>query len=240
MDSFPAPPPGSGGESGADSIYRRVLGPDFERLQPQLQDYFSGTPGQGAFGEGTGVFETAGCPRPWLRPLLALIPVSNAFFPDYGTQIPFTIRNYPHLDPWGRPSLTAVRTFRFPHGERVFEDTTSLTGPAQLTDYLGRKRNLATDLVLSVTAEGHLLMDSPGSRLFLGPLRLPLPAFAAADAHVEQWYDADTGTFRISTRVVQRQVGTVFVYDGSFTYETRPWNGMLPAAAVPARWQRRR
>lgn len=221
------------------SIYRRVLGADFERLQPQLQEYFSGSPDAGRCGVGSGVFETAGCPRPWLRPLLALVPVSNAFFPDYGTHIPFTIRNYPHLDPWGRPSLTAVRTFRFPRGDRVFEDTTSLTAPDQLTDYLGRKRNLATDLVLSVTAEGHLRMDSPGSRLFLGRLRLPLPAFAAADAHVEQWYDDAAGAFRISTRVVQRQVGTIFVYDGSFTYRQQDWNGVLPAAAAPARWERR-
>nr|WP_329609400.1 DUF4166 domain-containing protein [Arthrobacter sp. ATA002] len=149
------------------------------------------------------------------------------------------MRNYPHRDPWGRTSLTAVRTFRFPGGDRIFEDTTTLTGPGRLTDYLGRNRNLATDLVLSVTGDGHLLMDSPRSRLFLGPLRLPLPAFAAADAHVEQWYDGAAGTFRISTRVVQRQVGTIFVYEGSFSYRQQPWDGTLPAEAVPARWEQR-
>lgn len=220
------------------SIYRRVLGADFERLQPELQEYFSPSAG-GVYGQGEGVFETAGCPRPWLRPLLKLVPVSNAFFPDYGTAIPFTIRNYPHDDPQGRPSLTAVRTFRFPGGNRIFEDTTTLTAPGQLTDYLGRKRNLATDLVLSVTGDGHLLMDSPHSRLFLGPLRLPLPGFAAADAHVEQWYDDGAGTFRIRTRVVQRQVGTIFVYEGSFSYSPVPWDGILPAEAVPVRWERR-
>lgn len=234
-----SPSPHGPGQGGPDSVYRSVLGPDFERLQPELQDYFSAAPGDGIYGEGTGVFETAGCPRPWLRPLLKLMPVSNAFFPDYGTNVPFTIRNYPHWDPENRPSLTAVRTFRFPAGNRVFEDTTTLTGPGQLTDYLGRNRNLATDLVLTVTGDGHLRMDSPGSRLFLGPLRLPLPAFAAADAHVEQWYDAGAGLFRIRTRVVQRQVGTIFVYDGSFSYEQFRWNGQLPEDAVPARWEPR-
>ena len=221
------------------SIYQQVLGPAFDRLQPELQDYFSAVPGAGVYGEGTGVFETAGCPRPWLRPLLKLVPVSNAFFPDYGTGIPFTIRNYPSADPWNRPSLTAVRTFRFPGGDRIFEDTTTLTAPGQLTDYLGRKRNLATDLVLAVTEDGHLLMDSPRSRLFLGPLRLPLPAFAAADAHVEQWYDDADGTFRIRTNVVQRQIGTIFVYEGSFSYSEQPWNGALPPDTVPARWEQR-
>lgn len=221
------------------SLYRQALGADFGRLQPELQEYFSAVPAGGVAGEGRGVFDRAGCPRPWLRPLLPLVPVSNAFFSDYGTQIPFTIANYPHLDPWGRPSLTAVRTFFFPGGRRTFEDTTSLTGPGRLTDYLGRRRNLATDLLLTVTADGHLRMDSPNSRLFLGRLRLPLPGFAGADAHVEQWYDAGTGRYRIQTRVIQRQVGTVFVYDGSFDYAYREWDGKLPSAVVPERWENR-
>ncbi|MCC3277750.1 DUF4166 domain-containing protein [Arthrobacter sp. zg-Y40] len=221
------------------SVYRTVLGSSFERLQPELREYFGLHAGSGWFGEGTGVFSRAGCPRRWLRPLLPLVPVANAFFPDYGEDIPFTIRNYPHLDPWGRPALTAVRTFGFPGVQRIFEDTTVLTAPGVLTDYLGRRRNMATDLLLRVSADGHLHMDSPGSRLFLGRLRLPLPRFAGADARVEQWWDPAQQHFRISARVVQRQVGTVFEYDGAFTYAYREFDGVLPAGAEPDRWERR-
>ncbi|MCQ1949466.1 MULTISPECIES: DUF4166 domain-containing protein [Arthrobacter] len=222
-----------------DSVYQQVLGSGFLRLQPQLQAYFSLGPDTGRFGEGTGVFLRAGCPRAWLRPLLPLVPVSNAFFPEYGTSVPFSIRNYPHLDPWGRPALTAVRRFDFPGRQRTFEDTTVLTGPGVLTDYLGRRRNLATNLLLRVSDDGHLHMNSPGSRLFLGPLRLPLPDFAGADAQVEQWWDAQQDQFRIRTRVIQRQVGTVFEYDGAFTYASRDFDGGLPADVEPARWERR-
>ena len=132
------------------SLYRRVLGAGFARLHPALQDYFSLTAEEGRYGIGTGTFEIAGCPRPSLRPALAAFPVQNAFFPDFGRDVPFTIRNYAHLDPFGRPSLTAVRNFRFDRGQRIFEDTTSLSSPAGLTDYIGRRRNLATDLELSV------------------------------------------------------------------------------------------
>lgn len=221
------------------SVYRAVLGPGFEQLQPELQDYFGLDAGSRRFGEGTGVFSRAGCPRPWLRPLLPLVPVANAFFPDYGTEIPFTIRNYPHTDPWGRQALTAVRTFAFPEVQRTFEDTTVLTEPGVLTDYLGRRRNLATDLLLRVTPDGHLRMDSPGSRLFLGALRLPLPRFAGADARVEQWWDSARQHFRIRAEVVQRQAGTVFEYDGAFTYSYREFDGVLPAGAEPERWERR-
>lgn len=222
----------------APSLYEEALGPGFGRLQPELQEYFAG-PGSGRFGTGTGVFAVAGCPRAWLRPLLPLLPVRNAFFGSYGEQVPFTIENYPHTDPFGRPALTAVRSFAFPGGTRVFEDTTTLTGAGVLTDYLGRDRNLATDLVLEVTREGHLRMLSPNSRLFLGPLRLPLPAFAAADADVRQWWDPERSAFGISARVRQRQVGTVFVYEGTFSYRTRDFDGVLPPAVQPRRWERR-
>lgn len=223
----------------APSIYRQILGDGFERLQPELQEYFGAADGSGRFGEGTGVFSRAGCPRAWLRPLLRFVPVSNAFFPDYGTDVPFTIRNYPHRDPWDRPALTAVRSFAFPGAARTFEDTTVLTAPGVLTDYLGRRRNLATDLVLRVTDSGRLRMNSPASRLFLGALRLPLPAFAAADARVEQWWDAEEGKFRITTQVIQHQVGTIFEYEGSFSYAWREFDGVLPAAVEPERWERR-
>lgn len=221
------------------SIYQQVLGSAFRRLQPQLQEYFSLAPGGGLAGEGHGVFSRAGCPRAWLRPVLPLVPVSNAFFPEYGTNVPFTIRNYPHHDPWGRPALTAVRSFDFPGRNRIFEDTTVLTAPGILTDYLGRRRNLATGLLLRVGADGHLHMNSPASRLFLGPLRLPLPAFTAADAQVEQWWEEEQQLFRIRTRVIQRQIGTVFEYDGAFSYRYRDFDGVLPADAEPAHWERR-
>lgn len=221
------------------SVYERALGAAFGRLQPQLQEYFSMQPGEGRYGHGTGVFDVAGCPRPALRPLLPVLPVSNAFFPDYGRGVPFTISNYAHLDPFGRSSLTAVRTFKFDRGERIFEDTTSLTSPTGLTDYVGRRRNLATDLDLSVSSDGRLHMHSPHTRLFLGRLRIPVPVLAGADAHAEQWWDEESGRYRIRTIVRQRQLGTVFVYDGSFTYEYRTFDGVLPPDAEPEKWERR-
>lgn len=221
------------------SVYQRALGTQFQRLQPQLQDYFSLQPEEGRYGFGTGTFDVAGSPRAALRPFLSALPVTNAFFPDFGRDVPFTIRNYAHLDPFGRSSLTAVRNFRFDRAERVFEDTTSLTSPAGLTDYVGRRRNLATDLELSVSGDGRMHMHSPHTRLFAGRLRLPVPVLAGADAHAEQWWDEETGLFRIRTLVRQRQLGTVFVYDGAFSYEYREFDGVLPRDVEPEKWERR-
>ncbi|MBO1266820.1 DUF4166 domain-containing protein [Arthrobacter cavernae] len=247
-------------------IYELAMGSDFRRLQPELQDYFSLVPGSGVFGIGEGVFDVVGCRQRWLRPLLALTSGEQAFFPEYGENVPFRIENHAHLDPFGRSSLTARREIFFASGTRLFHDTTSaVTSSAaastdtasgapstRLVDYVGRFRRLATDLELGVTPEGRLRGVSRASRLFLGPLRLPLPAALDARAYAEQWWDADAGEHRIQVKVIQPQIGLVLVYAGRFTYRLAPYVPVgpyfpagaaslasLPRYAEPERWERR-
>jgi hypothetical protein len=231
-------------------IYRQALGAAFDRLQPELQDYFSLAPGSGSFGIGQGIFDVVGCRQQWLRPMLRLAAGEQAFFPEYGEAVPFRIENHAHLDPFGRSSLTARREIFFPGRTRIFEDTTSVEparsgGWSRLVDYVGRYRRLVTDLNLGVTPEGRLRGVSEVSRLFLGPLRLPLPAALDAKAYAEQWWDAAAGRHRIQVKVIQPQLGLVLVYAGHFDYHLEPYRegtsaaGFLPAYARPDRWERR-
>ncbi|WP_284991550.1 DUF4166 domain-containing protein [Arthrobacter sp. efr-133-TYG-120] len=239
-------------------IYELALGAKFRQLQPELQDYFSLAPGSGSYGIGEGVFDVVGCRQKWLRPLLATVAGEEAFFPEYGERIPFRIENHAHLDPFGRSSLTARREIFFPGHTRLFHDTTvaeaAHDGGTRLVDYLGRYRRLATALDLDVTAEGRLRGVSGTSRLFLGPLRLSLPASLDAKAYAEQWWDAAEGKHRIQVKVLQPQVGLVLVYAGSFDYRLAPSlpanDGAvakrsataavgLPRYAEPDRWERR-
>ncbi|MHA7220783.1 DUF4166 domain-containing protein [Arthrobacter sp. RHLT1-20] len=232
-------------------IYELALGRDFGRLQPELQDYFSLAPGSGRYGVGEGVFDVVGCRQRWLRPLLRLAGGEQAFFPEYGEGIPFRIENHAHLDPFGRSSLTARREIFFPGTTRLFHDTTSFDDPGSrhgLVDYVGRYRRLVTDLNLSVTAGGRLRGVSESSRLFLGPLRIPLPAALDAKAYAEQWWEpgeGGTGKHRIQVKVIQPQIGLVLVYAGHFDYRLEPYPGgatapgYLPERARPDRWERR-
>jgi Domain of unknown function (DUF4166) len=232
-------------------IYPLALGNAFSRLQPQLQEYFSLAPGSGHFGVGEGVFDVAGCPQPWLRPLLRLTSGEQAFFPEFGGGIPFRIENHAHLDPFGRSSLTARREIFFPGTTRLFSDTTSFEDSGSrrgLVDYLGRYRRLATDLVLSVTDEGRLRGVSGASRLFLGPLRIVLPGALDAKAYAEQWWEPQQdgrGRHRIQVKVIQPQLGVVLVYAGHFDYRLEPYAGgstapgFLPDHARPDRWEKR-
>jgi hypothetical protein len=198
-------------------IYERALGSDFARLQPELQEYFSLAPGSGRYGVGEGVFDVVGCRQQWLRPLLRLTSGEEAFFPEYGERVPFRIENHAHLDPFGRSSLTARREIHFPGRTRLFHDTTSFDDSRStpgLVDYVGRYRRLVTDLDLSVTADGRLRGVSEASRLFLGPLRIPLPAAVDAKAYAEQWWEPSEGRHgkhRIQVKVIQPQLGLVLV-----------------------------
>ncbi|WP_284986916.1 DUF4166 domain-containing protein [Arthrobacter sp. fls2-241-R2A-172] len=236
-------------------IYELALGEDFKRLTPELQEYFSLSAGSGTYGIGEGIFDVVGCRQKWLRPLLALTGSEEAFFPEYGEGIPFRIENHAHVDPFGRPALTARREIYFPSGTRLFHDTTSAIPTsggqpapgveARLVDHVGRYRRLVTDLDVSVTPEGRLRGVSKASRLLLGPLRIPLPEALDARAYAEQWWDGVEGKHRIQVKVIQPQIGLVLVYAGRFHYRLAPYlpgtapGTTLPRYAEPDRWEER-
>ncbi len=236
-------------------IYQLALGEDFKRLAPELQEYFSLSAGSGTYGIGEGTFDVVGCRQKWLRPLLALTGSEQAFFPEYGEGIPFRIENHAHVDPFGRPALTARREIYFPSGTRLFHDTTSAIPTsreqrvpgveARLVDHVGRYRRLVTDLDVGVTQEGRLRGVSKASRLLLGPLRIPLPAALDARAYAEQWWDGTEGKHRIQVKVIQPQIGLVLVYAGRFDYRLATYlpgtapGTTLPRYADPDRWEER-
>ncbi|WP_416416896.1 DUF4166 domain-containing protein [Paenarthrobacter aromaticivorans] len=238
-----------------EPIYQLALGNDFTKLAPELQEYFSLAAGSGSYGIGEGVFDVVGCQQKWLRPLLALTGSEEAFFPEYGEGIPFRIENHAHVDPFGRQALTARREIYFPSGTRLFHDTTSAittpqTGsvtpaPIRLVDHVGRYRRLVTDLDVTAMPNGRLRGVSKASRLFLGPLRIPLPAALDAKAFAEQWWDENEGKHRIQVKVIQPQIGVVLVYAGRFDYRLAPYlagaaqGTSLPRYAEPDRWEKR-
>jgi hypothetical protein len=207
------------------SVYQRALGRDFSLLQPELQQYFSlalGAESDDAAtvsGVGSGSFDVAGCPVPSLRPLLRLTSSDHALFPEYQHNVPFSIENRASLSADGQPQLTAVRTLHFENRTRIMEDQTSWDDKlGKAVGALGRSGRLLTDVTCSVGADGRMRIISRRSRLAAGRRSVRLPLLFEAAAFTEQWWDAAEHRFRIRTKVVQRQFGTVLEYDGSFTY----------------------
>jgi hypothetical protein len=186
-------------------VYQRVLGEHIQQLAPELQPYFSGHPGVGV---GSGVFEIAGSPRRFLRPVLAYLAWRRILFPEFARRVPFDIVNTPTDD----GGLGAVRTFHLPGRDRPLEDTMRVID-GQLHDFLGKRRGFEVRMAITIT-DGLLQLRSTRQWLHLGPARLPLPPLATVTV-AESWAD---GRQHVDVRLRSPILGEWFRYAGSFSY----------------------
>ncbi|MGW0603850.1 DUF4166 domain-containing protein [Streptomyces sp. NPDC002644] len=202
------------------SIFRRVMGAEFGRLHPELRRRFSVGLESGEACTGTGVMDRVWHGRRVVRPFLALGATRNILVPRQGRDVPFVIENVPYADTFGRETVSFVRTFHLPDGPRRF-DAQMVTAPEgdRILDYLGTHQHLASDLHLTAGDGGELIIRSGEHRFREGPLDVRVPAVIGGDAEVRESFDEDTGRFLIRVRVVNRYVGPLFGYEGSFTAE---------------------
>ncbi|WP_181765375.1 DUF4166 domain-containing protein [Streptomyces albidus (ex Kaewkla and Franco 2022)] len=200
------------------SIFQRALGSDFDRLHPRIQRRFSVGLDTGEACAGRGVMDRVWHGGPLVRPFLALGGVRNILVPKSGSDIPFTIENFPYTDSYGRETVTFVRTFAFPGRTRRF-DATMVFSPERgcIVDYLGTHQHLATDLHFEADTTGAIVIRSGEHRFREGPLDVRVPDLIGGDTVVRESYDEEAGRFRIQVSVSNRRFGRLFGYDGSFT-----------------------
>lgn len=191
---------------GMESVYQRVLGPEFGRLAPPLQHYFGPVP-PGGVGRGEGVFEVAGSRWRFLRPVLHLFARRRVIFPEYDTDVPFDIENR-----YDGSDLVAVRRFRFPGIVREMHDRMSVRA-GRLVDRLGARAGLEVTLDATV-ADGGMVLASSGLAWCAGRWRIPLPHVA----RVTVTERVCAGRQRVDVAVRVPVAGEVFGYGGSFVY----------------------
>jgi hypothetical protein len=191
-----------------DSVYRRVLGSEFDGLSPGLLPYFAGDPDNRP-GVGTGVFEVAGSPRRALVPVLAYLGWRRILFPEFASDVPFEVVNVPAAD----GSLSARRTLHFPTGRvRVLEDTMRVVD-GRLHDFLGARRGLEARFQLTVL-DGRLRMRSDRLWLHLGQRRILLPRLAT----VTIAESCEDNRQHVDVRLRSPLLGEWFRYAGTFSY----------------------
>jgi hypothetical protein len=100
----------------------------------------------------------------------------------------------------------------------------------RVLDYLGTHQHLASDLHLRAEPDGSLLIRSGEHRFREGPVDVRVPELIGADAEVRESFDDSTGRFHIHVRVVNRNFGPLFGYEGSFraTYTDVRTRGVRP------------
>jgi Domain of unknown function (DUF4166) len=216
------------------AIFRRALGPDFQRLHPMLRERFGFASEDGVGCVGTGVMERVWHGSAVAVPFLHLGATRHILFPEQGEQVPFTIENYAYRDGYGRETLTFVRTFEMrPHLRRRF-DATMVYSPARaaIVDFLGTHQHFAVDLSVHADRQGGIWIRTGKQRCGRGRFPTGLSGYA----RVHEWWDDLAGCFRIEVRVANAYLGPLFGYRGRFTTAyVNTGTAPVPAAVRPLR-----
>ncbi len=221
------------------SIYQRVLGADFDRLHPRIQERFglSSTGGRAAVGRGT--MDNVWRGRFYTLPFLYVGTWRNIMFPEHGKDVPFKIENWAYRDTFERETVTWLRTFHTRRTRRFDAYMIYSESRGRIVDYLGTHQHLAVDLHLSVDPRGGLRLRSGEQRFYEGVLAFRFPMFFSGVADVCEWFDDAAGKYRIEVTVTNRTWGPLFGYRGSFDVEWIDAPDGPPASARPQREERR-
>jgi hypothetical protein len=223
------------------SIYEQVLGADFARLHPKIQERFGFSSRDQISSVGRGVMEQLWRGPLYTLPFLYVGAWRRIMFPERGQNVPFTIENYAFVDSFGRETVTWVRTFTMPKKSRRFDAYMIYSGERRrIVDYLGTHQHLAVDLDLSVSEVGGLRLSSGEQRFYEGPIGFRFPLALSGVARVHEWYDESIQKYRIEVNVANRRWGPLFGYRGQFDVEWRDvTQADFPKRLIPKRFERR-
>lgn len=211
------------------SVFEEALGADFRRLHPMMQRRFGVGLDAAEACIGRGVMSSIRRGPWWTVPFLQIGRLRNILVPDVGTDVPFTIENYPYRDRSGRETVTFVRTYTTKPGRTARFDATMVLVEGRVLDYLGSHQHLAVDLDLAVDERGGLVLRSDAQRFYEGPIAFRFPMLFSGRATLHEWWSDDDEAFHVDLEVHNRVFGFLFGYRGTFTCE---W---VPATDAPER-----
>jgi hypothetical protein len=216
------------------SIYKRVLGSDFERLHPQIQRRFGFSSKDKVAAIGAGVMEQIWHGAMYTLPFLYIGSWRRIMFPERGTNIPFQILNYAYVDSHGRETVTWIRKFQTKQPRRFDAYMIYSEQRRKIVDYLGTHQHLAVDIDLKVSPNGGLSLRSDAQRFYEGPIGFSFPMLFSGSADVCESYDEAAHCFRIEVHVRNRTWGPLFGYKGSFQVAWQPVE-KVPQEYLPVR-----
>jgi Domain of unknown function (DUF4166) len=221
------------------SIYEQALGENFQRLHPRIQERFGFSSKDQCASIGSGIMDKIWRGRFFTLPFLYAGSWRRIMFPETGTTVPFTIRNYAYIDPFGRETVTWIRNFetRFPRRFDAYMIYSKQRGC--IVDYLGTHQHLAVDIHLSVDHRGGLRLRSGAQRFYERLVSFNFPNIFSGVADVCEWYEEIDQKFHIEVNVHNDVWGPLFGYSGSFDVGWVKTDDQIPADLMPLRYERR-
>lgn len=222
------------------SIYEQVLGEEFYKLHPRIQQRFGFKSEDQLASIGHGIMKHI-----WYNKIIALLLYLGTFrhimFPQGGKDIPFSIENFAYIDSYGRETVTWIRKFKFPRMIRHFDATMVYSGDREvIVDYLGNKQHLAVDLDLKAMPNGGIRICSGEQRFYEGRLQFIFPRLLTGSAEVIEWFDDIEDCFKIIVDVRNPIIGQIFRYEGAFQAIFIPTNeDAIPIGIKPLREEKR-
>ena len=221
------------------SIYQEVLGDDFERLHPKIQQRFGFSSLDRRAAIGRGVMERLWHGPFYTLPFLYVGTWRNIMFPEQGRDVPFKIENWSYRDGFGRETVTWLRTFETRRRRRFDAYMIHSRERNRIVDYLGTHQHLAVDLDLAVAENGGMRLRSGEQRFYEGPIAFRFPLFFSGVANVCEWFDDESERFQIEVKVSNRLWGPLFGYRGSFDVEWLDTPEGPPDSVRPLREEQR-
>lgn len=198
------------------SIYKKVLGNEFDALHPMLQKRYD-ISAKKSF-QAYGVMKTIKGGPKWLYPFFLLGVKWKLLFPEHGQSIPFSIVNTAQIGKNGEEQIHWERIFYFEGKKRFFNALMSLDHERLvIKDYLGEPSRVYSDLSFHVSQNGEVRIESQDQRLVLGSLEIPVPKFLQGLATVTEAYIEERKVFSIKVTVRNPLIGLLFAYEGEFT-----------------------
>jgi Domain of unknown function (DUF4166) len=142
------------------SIYEQSLGEKFKLLHPRIQQRFGFSSKDRCASVGSGIMDRIWRGRFFTLPFLYAGSWRRIMFPESGTAVPFSISNYAYSDPFGRETVTWIRTFETRHPRRFDAYMIFSKERGCVVDYLGTHQHLAADIHLSADERGGLRLRS--------------------------------------------------------------------------------
>jgi hypothetical protein len=197
------------------SIYKTILGNEFDNLHPKLQSRYLMKHGKGFKGKGTMVEITGG--NLFVRLLFRLVLSFRCFFPERGRNIPFSVMNRTIQLKDGTEAVLWKRTFAFGEKKRYFDAVMKFDKEQKvIIDYFGYPTIFISTLQFFAEIDGSLVITSDKQWLYVFKKRIPLPKMLYGFTLVKESYDEKEGCYQIEVHVDNPLFGTLLFYRGSF------------------------